>query len=822
MAPLKHIFRRLARTPGFTLIAVLTLALGIGANVAIFSVVNSVLLKPLPYPQAESLVGVWHLAPGITGLNNGDINCSPTMYYTYYEQSETFQHFGVWSQGGASITGLAEPEQVRALFVSHGVLDALGVQPTLGRWFSKAESYELGGPDTVILTNGYWKGRLGGDPHVVGRTLIVDGKPRLVVGVMPEEFRFLNFDAQIVMPHQFEKAKVFLGNFSYQGIARLKHAATIDQANADVARMLPLWLNGWPAPPGFSKSLFENARLSSKIQPLKQEVVGDIGNSLWVLMGTIGMVLLIACANVANLLLVRAEGRQHELAIRAALGASKGAIAREMLIESLLLGLAGGLLGLGIAYAALRSLVALGPATLPRLGEIAIDPMAVTFALAVSLLAALLFGAVPVLKYAAPRVASTLRAGGRSMSHSRERHRARNTLVVTQVALAMVLLVGSGLMIRTFQALHDVRVGFDRPEQVQLVRTGIPEAQIKDREQVVRAQNAMLEKIAAIPGVKAVTFGNGAPLEGFNSNDVLYARDKIYDSGQIPPIRRYRFIAPGYHKTLGTGLIAGREFEWIDLYDQRKVAMVSDNMAREMWGSPVNALGKFIREGMNDPWREVVGVVTDVHDNGAHQAAPTIVYWPVRMDNFWGDPGYLARNVTFIIRTDRAGSESLLTEVRQAIWSINNNLPVFLVRTLGEVYNQSMARTSFTLVMLGIAGGMALLLGIVGIYGVISYAVTQRTREIGIRMALGAEHSSLKGMFVRQGLLLAAVGVAIGLAASAGLSRWMAALLYGVKPLDPMTFAAVPLVLLFAVIFASYLPARRATKVDPMIALRAD
>lgn len=821
MPPLKHVVRRLARTPGFTLVAVLTLALGIGANTAIFTVVNSVLLKPLPYPQAEALAGIWHLAPGISGIN-GNINCSPTMYYTYREQSQTFQYFGIWSNGGATITGLAEPEQVRALFMTQGVLDALGVQPVLGRWFSEAEALQSGGPDAVILTNGYWKGRLGGDSNAMGRKLVVDGKPRSIVGVMPEDFRFLNSDAQILLPHQFDKSKIFLGNFSYQGIARLKPGATLEQANADVGRMLPLWLNGWPAPPGFSKSLFENARFSAKIQPLKQEVVGDIGNSLWVLMGTIGMVLLIACANVANLLLVRADGRQHEIAIRSALGAGRGLIAREMLLESLLLGLSGGVLGLALAYAGLRALVAVGPATLPRLQEIAIDPSVLLFTLGASLLAAVLFGVVPVLKYASPQVASALRAGGRGMSQSRERHRARNFLVVTQVALAMVLLVSSGLMIRTFRALHDVRPGFDRPEQVQLVRINIPDTLIKDPEQVMRAQNAMVEKIMAIPGVTSVSFGSGAPLEGFNSNDIVYARDKVYAAGQIPPIRRFRFVAPGYRQTVGTALVAGRDFEWPDLYDKRHVAIVSENMAREMWGSSSNALGKFIREGMNDPWREVVGVVADVYDNGVHQAAPTMVYWPSLMDTFWGDPVRVARGGSFIIRTNRAGTENLLTEVRNAIWSVNGNLPVFLVRTLDEVYEQSMARTSFTLVMLAIAGGMALLLGIVGIYGVISYAVTQRTREIGIRIALGAEHASLKGMFVRQGLLLAAIGVVIGLVASAALSRWMAALLYGVKPLDPITFAAVPLVLVLAVIAASYLPARRATKVDPIIALRAD
>jgi predicted permease len=352
-------------------------------------------------------------------------------------------------------------------------------------------------------------------------------------------------------------------------------------------------------------------------------------------MGTIGLVLLIACANVANLLLVRAEGRQQELAIRAALGAGWARIAREMLFESLTLGVLGGAIGLGLAYAALRVLVARGPATLPRLKDIGVDPLVLAFTLAASLLAGLLFGLIPILKYAGPHLATALRAGGRSLSSSRERHRARNTLVVVQVALALVLLIGSGLMIRTFQALRNVHPGFTRPEQLQLLRVSIPEAQVKEPDQVIRMQQAMLDKLAAIPGVASVALSSSAPLEGFNSNDVLFAEDKVYATGQIPPIRRYRFVAPGFFQTTGTPLIAGRDFTWTDLYEKRHVAMVSENLAREMWGNPSAALGKRIREGAADPWREIVGVVGDVYDNGPSQKPPSFAYWPALMDAFY-------------------------------------------------------------------------------------------------------------------------------------------------------------------------------------------
>ena len=820
MGPLKHVLRRLAHAPGFTVVAVLTLALGIGANTAIFSVIESVLIRPLPFPQAENLAGVWQVAPGVQGIS-GNINCSPTMYFTYREQSRTFQEFGIWNSGGASVTDLAEPEQVRALNVTYGTLQALSVQPALGRWFSQSDDTP-GTPETVMLTYGYWQRRFGGSASAVGRTLTMDSRPHTIIGVMPKNFRFLNTDPEVILPMRFERDKLFLGNFSYQGIARLKPAVTLQQANADVARMLGIWLKAWPVPLGFSRTMFENARFGPKVQPLKQEVVGDIRSMLWVLMGTIGLVLLIACANVANLLLVRAEGRQQELAIRAALGAGWGRIARELLLESVTLSVLGGGLGLALAYGALKLLVAKGPATLPRLAEIGIDPVVLGFTFAISLVSGLLFGLIPVLKYAGPRLAGSLRVGGRTLSHSRERQRVRNTLVVVQVGLALVLLVGSGLMIRTFQALRNVQPGFTHPEEVQLMRAYIPEAQVKDSEAVMRMQQQTLEKLAAIPGVYSVAFTNTAPMEGFNYNDLLYAEDKNYAVGEIPPVRRFRFVSPGAFKTIGTALIAGRDFTWTDLYDKRRVAIVSENLAREMWGSAGVALGKRIRAAPRDPWREIVGVVGDVYDNGVQEKAQTIVYWPALLETFEGDSMRVTRGGAFVIRTKRAATESFLKEARQAIWSVDGNLPIFLVRTLKDIYDLSLVRTSFTLALLALAGGMALVLGIVGIYGVIAYAVSQRTREIGIRIALGAQAGEVRRMFVGNGLSLAAVGLALGLAGAFGMTRLMSSLLFGVTALDPIAYAAAAAVLTTAAALASYLPARRATAVDPVEALRAE
>ncbi len=806
--------------PVFTVVALITLALGIGANTAIFSVINGVLIKPLPYPNSDELVGVWHVAPGIPSIG-GNLNCSPTMYFTYRDENRTFQQFGLWSGGGASVTGLAEPEQVRALYVTYGALDALAVQPTSGRLFSRADDTP-GTPQTVILSYGYWQRRFGGSRSALGRSLTVDSRPRTIIGIMPRTFRFLDETADLILPQRFDRDKVFLGNFSYQGIARLKPGVSLQQANADVARMLSIWINAWPPPPGFDRGLFSNARLAPHLQPLKKDVVGDIGSVLWVLMGTIGLVLLIACANIANLLLIRAEGRQQELAIRAALGADWRQLARELLLESLMLGLVGGALGLALAYGALKLVVALGPATLPRLNEIGIDPLVLVFALAISLFAGLVSGVIPVVKYAGPHIAGALRGGGRTLSQSRERHRARNTLVVVQVGLALVLLIGSGLMIRTFLALRNVQPGFTHPESIQMMRIAIPEARVHDPKAVMRLQQQMIEKLAAIPGVESASFASAAPLEGFNSNDLVFAEDKVYAKGQIPPIRRFRYTAPGYFKATGIRMVAGRDFNWTDLYETRHVVMMSENLAREFWGDPRAALGKRIREGPDDPWREVIGVVGDVYDDGLRKKATEIVYWPAMMDLFYGDPIHVQRGGVFVIRTNRAATESFLAEARKAIWSVDANLPIFLVRTLKDVYDASLARTSFTLVMLAIAGGMALVLGIVGIYGVIAYSVSQRTREIGIRMALGARSGELQRMFVRQGLVLAAIGSAIGLAAGAGVTRLMTSLLFGVTALDALTYALVPAILIAAAALASYVPARRASSVDPVDALRSE
>ncbi len=817
LTPLSHTLRRLARSPMFTAISLVTLAIGIGANTAIFSVIDGVLLKPLPYPHSERLVALWHTAPGV---NIKDLNMAPSLYFVYRDESRVLQDVSMWQDGTSSVTGIAEPEEVPIVQATHRLLPVLAVQPALGRGFTASDD-DPNSPRTVMLSDGYWKARFGGDRAVLGRRIMVDGNAREVIGVLPPSFQFMDRKVSLLMPMRFNRAEVRLGNFSFQGVAMLQPGATLAQANTDIARMLPIAAQRFAPPSGYSGKMFEEARIGPNLRLLKADLLGDVGDTLWVLMGTVGMVLLIACANVANLLLVRADGRRQELAIRAALGAGWGRIARELLLESALLGIAGGALGLALAAAALRLLTASGPAHLPRMENISIDWWVLGFTLTISLAAGLVFGLIPVLKYARPQISNALRGGGRSLSQSKDRHRARSVLVVVQVALALVLLVSSGLMIRTFQALRHVDPGFSGAHDVQTLRISIPESQVKEPERVIRMEQEILNRVAGLAGISSVAVANTIPMEG-GGNDPIYAADHSYREGTIPPIRRYKFVSPGYFSTMGSRLIAGRDVTWTETYNQTPVALVSENLARELWHDPRLAIGKRIRSTLKDDWHEVIGVVADLRDNGVDQKAPAIVYWPLLQKNFEGQAVSVRRSVALVIRTPRAGSTGLLRELRQAVWSVNSNLPLANVTTLEAAYDRSLGRTSFTLVLLAIAGGMALLLGIVGIYGVISYSVSQRTREIGIRLALGAPMQQVTGMFVRHGLVLSAIGAACGLTAAFALTRLMKSLLFDVSPADPLTYLAVSAGLILAAMLASYLPARRAATVDPAEALRAE
>jgi len=829
---LRYAFRGMRRNPTFTLAVVLTMALGLGANTAIFAVVDGVLIKPLAYPDAGELVSLNHTAPGI---QVDAFQMSPTQYFSYRDEGRVFQQIGIWGDGGTTITGGGDPEQARMLAVSSGVLEALGIQPALGRIFSESDTtaaasnpMEVGG-SALILTYGYWQRRFGGDPSVIGRRITTDSRPAEIVGVMPESFRFLDIRPQpeVILPIRLNRAGLVIAGFGVRGLARLKPGVTVADANADITRILPIWLNAWPIPPGtVGRQAIENWRITPTLQPLKEFVIGGVGEMLWVLTGTLGIVLLIACANVANLMLVRSDGRRHEFAVRMALGAGRTQIARAVLIEGLVLALTGGALGVVLAQAGLKLLVAIAPDTLPRLNDIALDPRVVAFAIVISIVSSLLFCAIPVFKLAMRRE-SPISATARGASASRERQRTRSTLVVVQVALALVLLISSGLMIRTFQALLNVDPGFADAATLQTARVWIPPQQVREDERFTRMQHEILDKIAALPGVRAAAFASAVPMEPNRvALSAIFVDGQTYALGTTPPGRRMKFVSPGYFGAIGTRLIAGRDITWNDIDRRIRVAVISENFAREVWGSAAAALGQRIREpapGTAPPvWREIIGVVQDVHEDALHQPAPTMVYFPVLMDNFGGQALIGTRAINLVIRSDQAGTESLLNTVRNEVWSVNSNMPVFLVRTMKDLYDDSMARTSFAMVMLVIAGAMALGLGLIGIYGVMSYVVSRRAREIGLRLALGAEPAALKRMFVRHGLVLTGLGIAIGLVAALGLTRLMSSLLFGTGPLDPATYIAVLFVLTLAAVLASYVPARRAAMVNPMTTLAED
>jgi putative ABC transport system permease protein len=754
------------------------------------------------------------------GMKNAEV--SPSTYFILREQGRVFQDVGLYRGDSVDITGVSEPEHVFALDVTDGVLPLLGVAPKLGRVFSRTDD-SPGSPETTVLSYGFWQRKFGGDPGAIGKTLTVDGMPREIIGVLPQNFLFLDYpDPGLILPLRFDRAKTHLGNYSYNALGRLKDGQTLADASADMARLLPVVLESFPPPSGFSLKQFEAAVFRPSMQPLKQDVVGDIGKVLWVLMGGIGLVLLIACANVANLMLVRAEGRQLELAIRAALGASRRQIAGELMLESLIFGLLGGALGIGFAEGALRLLVAMAPANLPRLNEIGLDAPVLLFALGVSIVAGLLFGSVPIWKYAGSHGGTGLRGSSRTHSETRERHRARNCLVVVQVGLALVLLISSGLIIRTFRALTHVNPGFTAPDQVQTFRVAITEADVSAPEQVIRTEQEILRKLAAVPGVSSAAISTSVPMDDNHWMDPIFAKDHVYSEGTIPPLRRFKFSSPGYFKTVGIPLVAGRDFTWEDNYNKLPVAIVSENLAREYWRDPAQALGKQIRVASTDDWREIVGVAGDIRDDGVNVDAPSCAYWPLLAAKFEGQPVQVSRWITFVLRSPRTGAASFTDEVRRAVWSVDSNLPLADAQPLAYYYRKSLARTSFTMVMLALAGGMALLLGMVGLYGVVAYAVSQRTREIGIRMALGAEQRALVGMFVRQAVKLTLIGVACGLAAALALMRVMSSLLFGVKPADPLTYGVAAVGLIATAALAGYLPSRRVAAVNPVEALRAE
>jgi putative ABC transport system permease protein len=796
----RYAIRTFSKRPGFAFATALTLALGIGATTAIFSVVYGVLLKPLPFAEPERLVAVRHIAPHGAGVNHG-----PATYLTYRENQQTFEAIGIWDPTEVSITGRGDPERVEALRVTSTTLPLLRVQPVAGRFFN-IEDDNPGAPLRIVLTHAYWQRRFGGDKGVVGQSLSIDGRPAEVIGVLPSSFTFLRTRPTILVPMPLNPAVPRGISFGFQVLARLKPGATQAQANADQARMISL------LPPTFAQ-----LELRPNVSPLADEVTGDIGRILWILLAGVGLVLLIACGNVANLFLVRAEGRHQEFATRTALGASRGRIARTLLTESVVLGVVGGVIGVALAWGATGLLRTIAPEQLPRVDDIGLDVTVLLFALAISVLSGLLFGLFAVLRFGQPGLAA-LKEGGRGGSDAPARRRTRNGLVVAQVALALPLLIVSVLMIRTFFAMLQVDPGFRRPEEVQTFVIAIPSGLIADAQLAGRTFQNVADRLTQVPGVATVGLATSITMDGEDNGNPIEVEDAPTRDGERMPGWRFKGFGPGYFETMGIRLVAGRSITWSEIHERRPVVVISEPLARKYWGEPAKALGRRVRGccGPNVPWREIVGVTGPERDDGLSQPATGIVYWPMLSES------YGRRTMAYAVRSTRVGTPGFLNEISQAVWSVNPNLPLAAVQTVEEIRASSMAQTSFALVMLGIAASVALLISVVGIYGVIAYAVSQRTREIGLRMALGAQIRDVRTLFVRHGLVVTAAGIVLGIGIAVVVTRVMSGFLFGVGPMDPTTYAVVSATLAAVALLATYLPARRASRIDPIAALRTD
>ncbi len=805
--------RKLSRSPGFSIVAVLTLALGIGANTAIFSVVHAVLLKPLPFESPQELYGLWHTGHG---LGIPQVEQSNTTYTVYHDLSESFSATGLYSADfSTSLTGDGEPVRLETASATASLFDVLGVPALAGRTFSEEED-EPGAPGVALVSYGLWRGRFGGDPNILGRTLTLGGEPWEVVGVMPAGFAFPREDTQLWIPHVIPTEDLGKANFSYDAIGRLKPGVTVDAANEELARLLRRMPEIYPGE--LTVGLLEQAQLTPYLSPLLEDVVGGVSQVLWILLGTVGFVLLIACANVANLFLVRAEGRQRELALRAALGASRGDIVQYFLTEAVALSLLGGIVGVGLAAAALRALVVLSSDNIPRLAEVGLHPQVLAFTAGVCLLSGLAFGLIPVIRYRRPNLVSAINEGSLRASAGRETHIVRSTLVVAQIALALVLLVGSGLMARSFWELKNVHPGFE-PDNLLTVRLSLSASAYPDPDDAASFYQRLMSELGGLPGVTSVGAISNLPLTDGQSNNAVNLEDFPVKPDEIPPLARMNYATPGYFETLGITLVEGRNFEARDHEQQTGAAIVSANFAKTYWPDE-SALGRRIAPGLPSGalrWYTIVGVVADVSDDGLDKNPPTMVYYPVV--GFGGEyDDWTIRSMSVAMRTSTEPM-SLAGQARDAVWAIDPELPLISIRSGETLLATSTASTSYTMILLGISASVALLLGAIGIYGVISYIVSQRTREIGVRMALGAGRGDVNRMVVGQGFRLALVGVALGVVGALMATRLMTSLLFGVSSHDPLTFAVTAIFLLVVAVVASFIPAWRASLLNPVKAL---
>ncbi len=804
---LRYAFRNLRQAPGFTAVAIVTLALGIGANSAIFSVVNGVVLRPLEYREPDDLLFITSNFPGES--YGEQFWMSAPEYFQYREQSTSFADMGVYTTGEISITGIDTPMRVSAGFASASLFTTLGVEPVGGRIFTPEEDLP-GGDSTVLVSYELWMSAFGGRDDLVGDTLLVNGAPSTVVGVMPPRFDLNDNGVQVWTLLQLdpENPGSQFSHFLY-GVGRLREGVVRQQAQAELDVLVAGWLETYP-----DAHIRPDAH-EIQFEPLMTQVVGDVRSALLTLLGAVGFVLLIACANVGNLLLARAESRQKEIGVRTALGAGRGRLLRQFVTESIVLALIGGVVGLAVGRWGLGLLLASNAGSIPRLNEIGLDVSVVGFTLGVSLLTGLLFGLAPLLHLTTDNLTAALREGRSTAGTAR--HKLRQLLVVSEIALAVVLVIGAGLMLRSFAALQSVDPGFNH-DGLLTFRLFLPSTTYAGPPEQVSFYRELKDKLIEIPGVESATLMSGLPpIRRLNANTMQFEGIQLSnDEGPPSEVDYYQFIADDYFSTMEIRLLEGRNFLASDSDTSMPAAVINETMANMYW--PEGALGRRLRQGDSAPWMTVVGVVADVKNGGMDQQAGTELYFYMPQV---AALGFGQSTMNFVLRTS-IDPMSLSEQARQAVWSLDPSLPLTNLQTMGEAVFGSMARPRFLTLLLGVFGGIALSLAAVGTYGVMSYFVAERRREMGIRMALGAEAAGVLMLVMRQSFKIAVFGLVIGVGAALGLSRFVESWLFGISAFDTTTFVAVPAVLALVAMVACLVPAVRATRVDPIEVLKAE